>query len=202
MIAPNKKQDLNRDADTSPKVSAFGKFFWYLIFILIIPLFIHIGNVNKLKKMDTKVLESESGIDVQLKRRRDTLIKLMDTVKGSIDFEKSTLEKVTNMRMGGGAKEMMENNRVLDQVSRNIMIQVENYPNLKSTELFQSMSNSINEIEEDIAASRRIYNGNVSSFNQAIKVWPINVAGSSIKAKNKYFFEITEEDRTDVKIGF
>ncbi|AGR40743.1 LemA family protein [Spiroplasma taiwanense] len=202
MIAPNKKNNINDNADTRVKVNFFSKLIWYLFFILIIPIIIHIVNLNSIKRIEVKVNEAESGIDVQLKRRRDTLLKLMESVEGIINFEKETLTQITNMRMGGGVPEMIKNNKIMDKASRDFMIQVENYPNLKSSEVIQTMMDSINDIEENIAASRRIYNSNVSIFNQKIVAWPANVAASLMKAKIKYFFEITEEDRQDVEIKF
>ncbi|QGS51684.1 LemA family protein [Spiroplasma tabanidicola] len=202
MLTPNIENNINADANKKPSRSAFGTFFWYFLFILIIPIFIHIGNMNYLRRMNVKVSESESGIDVQLKRRRDTLLKLIDAVKGSIKFEKETLSTIVSMRSGVGIEGMMKNQRAMDSIQRGINIQMENYPNLKSTDNIRELMDATRDIEEDISAQRRIYNQNVSEFNQSIAVYPMNQAAASLKYVNKYFFEITEAEREDVVINF
>jgi LemA protein len=89
---------MKNESDLKVRANFFGRFMVYLSFILIIPIFIYIGSRNNFSKMDVKIDEAASGIDVQLKRRRDTLTKLIDSVKGSMDFEKETMEKITRLR--------------------------------------------------------------------------------------------------------
>ncbi|AHI53051.1 LemA family protein [Spiroplasma culicicola] len=202
MIAPGREMDQNKDAGKSVKASALGMLFWYLFWILIIPLIAHIIKVNKIKRMRTKISEAESGIDIQLKRRRDTLVKLLDAVKSNISFEQSTYSHIVNMRMGGGVQQMMENDKLMNKTMKNIGVQLENYPNLKTSDLVQNLMTSITDIEEDISASRRIYNSNASYYNQYIIGWPNNVIAKAMKAKTEFFFEITEEERADVNISF
>ncbi|AOG60175.1 LemA family protein [Spiroplasma helicoides] len=202
MLTPNIESTINENANKKPNRSGIGAFFWYFLFIFIIPLFVHISYINSLKKLNVKVDEAESGIDVQLKKRRDTLLKLMDAVKGSIKFEKETLTTVTAMRTGVGIEGMIQNTKTLDAIQKGINVQIENYPDLKSNALVGQLMSATEEIEDNIAAARRIYNSNASIFNQEINVWPKNNAACSLKYVTKYFFEITEEDRQDVKIDF
>ncbi|QBQ07467.1 LemA family protein [Spiroplasma gladiatoris] len=202
MITPNIENNINANANKKPQRNAFGTFIWYASFILLLPVFLHIGNINSLRRINVKVSEAESGIDVQLKRRRDTLLKLIDAVKGSIKFEKEALTTVTAMRTGMGIEGMIKSQKAMDTLQKGINIQMENYPDLKSTQSIRELMSAAADIEEDIAAQRRIYNQNVGTFNQEIQVYPKNQAAAALKYVSKYFFEITEAEREDVVINF
>ncbi|QEH62122.1 LemA protein [Spiroplasma chinense] len=203
MITPEQKyNNINNLANTKPKKSFLGALIWYISFIIIIPLIAHVSNVNRLRRLNTKVSEAESGIDVQLKKRRDTLIKLIDSVKSGIKFEKETLTTLTAMRTGVGLDEMQKNASMLNKVAKDVSIQLENYPDLKSTALVADLMAQTGKIEDDISASRRIYNSNVSIFNQEINIYPKNIAAGQLGYVFKSFFEITEEERADVEISF
>ncbi|ASP28221.1 LemA family protein [Spiroplasma corruscae] len=192
----------NQEVGQRPKQNIFGVLFWIIICLTLIPLIIHVANLNALKRMKIKVNEAEAGIDVQLKRRRDTLIKLIDSVSESIKFEKEMQTTLTSMRTGGGVGQMMKNASQLNDIARKIQVQVENYANLKSNDLIGSLMKESTNIEENISASRRIYNSNVSQFNQSISSYPNNLAANQLKFVYLPFFEISSFDREDVKIKF
>ncbi|AUM62325.1 LemA family protein [Spiroplasma monobiae] len=202
-ITPEQEfNNINNLANTKPRRSPLGAFIWYLSFFLVIPLFVHIANINKLKRLNIKVSEAESGIDVQLKKRRDTIIKLIESVQGGMKFEKEMLTNLTSMRTGVGIKDLGKNASMLDKVSKQVTMQLENYPEIKSTELVQELMKTTSSIEDDISASRRIYNSNTSIFNQALNTYPINAAAAQLGYKFKSLFEITDFERQDVKIEF
>ncbi|AKU79714.1 LemA family protein [Spiroplasma turonicum] len=194
--------DPNSSVGTKPKTNFFGVLFWVIICFLLIPLIVHVTNINRLKRLKVKIDEAEAGIDIQLKRRRDTLIKLIDSVKESISFEKEMQTTLTSMRTGGGVDQLMRNASKLNDISKQIQVQVENYANLKSNDLIRDLMSESSNIEENISASRRIYNSNVSEFNQSINVYPSNLAANQLGYKFMPFFEIQDTDREDVKIKF
>ncbi|AGR41779.1 LemA family protein [Spiroplasma diminutum] len=202
-ITPEQEfNNINNRANQKPKRNPLGVLFWYLSFLLIIPALIHLGNINKLKKLNIKVSEAESGIDVQLKNRRDTLIKLIEAVQGSMKFEKELLSNLTSMRTGVSVESMGKNAAMLDRVSKQVTMQLENYPDIKSAQLVKELMSSTKDIEDNIAAARRIYNSNVSVFNQTIDVFPSNSAAAQLGYSFKSLFEITDFERQDIKIEF
>lgn len=184
------------------KANPVGAFFIILSMFLIFPLFWLIGKGNWFARTKIKIDESGSSIDVQLKRRHDTLIKLIDAVKGSMQFERQTLADVIDLRMGGTMADKAAASAKMDKVSGQIAMQFENYPNLKSSEAVVSLMEGVREIEDDLAASRRIYNSNVSVFNREMVSYPSNVIAKWRKETTKYFFEASEEERADVQISF
>jgi len=185
------------------RASLFGQIVWYASFILIIPIFIHIGNRNKLRRMETKINEADSGIDVQLTKRRDLLVKLVETTKQAMAWEKEVLTAVTKLRSqsidGLSIQEKNELNGQMDQLTRGINVQIEAYPDLKSSNNVIQLQAAIRDVEEDISAARRIYNSNASFYNQDIQTYPITVAANNLVTKP--FFEATAKEKEDVQIN-
>ena len=205
LVDPNKKTEaFSPNVDNSKieaKAHKAGAIITYISFILIIPLFLYIAKRNSLVRLQMKINESSSGIDVQLKKRRDTLMKLVDAVKGSIKFEKETQENITRLRTNNykSSQEAME---VTDKLSSAINVAVENYPQLNSTKTIQNLMSTSSDIELEIAASRRLYNANVNQFNTGIFTWPGSVVATNMKLKKLPLFVASEEDKKDVKIDF
>jgi LemA protein len=118
--------------------------------------------------MQIKTNEAASNIDVQLKKRRDTLVKLVDTLSSSAKFEKGLLTDVTKLRgtnnFNPSTAEGQANRSALDRLFAN----VEAYPQVQTTAAFRDMMSSADYIEREIAASRRVYNAVVTEFNQEL----------------------------------
>lgn len=172
--------------------------------VLLIILIIVIGSVvisNKLNVLQIKIDEADSGIDVALAKRYDVLTKMVNVVKGYAKHEKETLFEVIKLRKG---MSLEAKNRVNEKMNRNmekINIIAESYPELKSNENFKILQQSIVEVEEHLQAARRLYNSNVSSFNQMIVTFPYNIVANSKALKLKPFFEVDESKKSDVEIN-
>ena len=130
-----------------------------------------------------RVDEAWSGIDVQLKRRHDLVPNLVETVKGYATHERETFEKVTQARAaamqasGPGRGEPAEG--MLSQALGGLRVVAEQYPELRATENFQQLSRNLSELEDEIQASRRIYNSNVQAYNTKIQIFPNSVIANS-----------------------
>lgn len=160
----------------------------------------YVSTSNKLNRMIVKIDESLSGIDVALTKRYDVLTKMIDVVKSYAKHEKETLFEVINLRSNMSLKEKSEANHVMDENFKKISVIAESYPELKSSENYNTLQQSITDVEEHLQAARRLYNSNVSLYNQYVVSFP-----SSVVAKNKGmvksdFFEADEVKRNDVKI--
>ncbi|MHC4243226.1 MAG: LemA family protein, partial [Planctomycetota bacterium] len=78
------------------------------------------------------------------------------------------------------------------------MVAVENYPDLKANENFMQLQRTMNELEEQISAARRAYNAAVTTYNNAVEMFPTNLAASAMGYKTKKVFEISPEQRENV----
>jgi len=156
-----------------------------LIFILI---------RNSIIGSRNRVDEAWSGIDVQLKRRHDLVPNLVETVKGYAQHERETFEKVTKARAAAmqaqGPAEASQAEGLLTQALGGLRVVAEQYPELRATENFQQLSRNLSELEDEIQASRRIYNSNVQSYNTRIQQFPASIIANQGGFEEKPFFEI------------
>lgn len=175
-----------------------------LIFIIaIVAWWIKAG--NRLRKEQIKIDEAASGIDVALTKRFDLLTKEVATVKGYAKHEYETLSKVIEMRRPASTASMSDKAAFSNQVTKafdSINVVMEQYPDLKANTNFMSLQNQIAEVEEQLQASRRVYNSNVSVYNQEIIVFPTSMVARHYHFEKRDFFEAEEAKRQDVKIEF
>ena len=148
-----------------------------------------------------RVDESWSGIDVQLKRRHDLVPNLVESVKGYATHERETFEKVTQARaaamQASGPAQASAAEGMLSQALGGLRVVAEQYPELRATENFQQLMRNLSELEDEIQASRRIYNSNVQAYNTKIQIFPNSVVASSGGFTAREFFEITDEGERD-----
>src|SRR5215217_2278515 len=151
--------------------------------------------------------EAWSGIDVQLKRRHDLVPNLVESVKGYASHERETFEKVTQARaaamQASGPEEASQAETQLTQALGGLRVVAEQYPELRATENFQQLQRNLSELEDEIQASRRIYNSNVQQYNTRIQQWPWSIIANQGGFTAKPFFEITDAaDREVPQVSF
>ncbi len=136
-------------------------------------------------------------VKVALKKRLDMLSQLLDTVKSYASFEKETLEKITEMRTSvlktDNPDEISNIEKQSRQILGNVLVSVENYPELKTSEVVKDLTEAVQNIENEIARHRYTYNNIVQEFNTMIDTIPSNfIAGIFGFTKMKYL-EFGEE---------
>lgn len=170
-----------------------------LIAVVVISIIVMSNNLNKaLVKID----EASSGIDVALTKRYDVLTKMIETVKGYAKHEKEVLFDVVKIRKGMTIEEKNEANKQMDETMSKINVLAENYPDLKASENFKTLQDSITDVEEHLQAARRLYNANISSYNQMIVTFPISIIAGSKGLTKREFFVAEEHKKQDVEIKF
>ncbi len=142
--------------------------------VLLVLLFYFLFLFNKVVYLKNLVKQAEADIDVFLKKRHDLLGKLIETVKGYADYEKSTIENVVRVRnlLAGG---QVRNGKVegdFKNAIKTLFALAENYPVLKANQNFLELQKEITKIEEDLQRARRYYNGTVRAYNTFIEKFP------------------------------
>jgi LemA protein len=175
--------------------------------IVIIAVLYFIGKRNSIISARNRVDESWSGIDVQLKRRHDLVPNLVETVKGYAAHESQTFEKTTQARAAAmqaqGVDATAKAEQQLTQALADVKAVAENYPELRATENFQQLSRNLSELEDEIQASRRIYNSNVQSYNTDIEQFPGSIVANQGNFTKREYFEIEDPaDREPVSVSF
>lgn len=162
---------------------------------------VYFSAYNGLVKAKVAVENAWSGIDVQLKRRYDLIPNLINTVKGYAKHEADTLANVTKARtaaMGvpdGDVKQQAAAENMLSGTLKSIFALSEAYPDLKANQNFLELQGELSNTEDQIAASRRIYNSNVTILNTKVQSVPSNIVAGISGFKNAEFFELDEAER-------
>jgi LemA protein len=178
-----------------------------VIAIVVIAVLYYVAKRNSIIASRNRVDESWSGIDVQLKRRHDLVPNLVETVKGYASHESEVFEKATKARAEAmSAHSVADTSKAESNLSgalTDLRAVAENYPTLRATENFQQLSRNLSELEDEIQASRRIYNSNVQSYNTDIQQFPGSVIASKGDFTAREYFEIENPaDREPVSVSF
>ncbi|HEX2343807.1 MAG TPA: LemA family protein [Vicinamibacterales bacterium] len=157
-----------------------------------------IGIYNGLVKLKVQADNAWSDIDVQLKRRHDLIPNVVETVKGYAGHERQTLEAVINARskavsvQGAGPAERGAAEGALTSALRGLFALAEAYPQLRATENFSALQNTLAQIEDAVQNARRYYNAIVRDLNTKIQVFPSNLIAGMFGFKNREFFEVPD----------
>ena len=178
-----------------------------VIGVLLLAGLIYILVRNGIISLRNRCEEAWSGIDVQLKRRHDLVPNLVESVKGYATHERETFEKVTQARaaamQASGPEQAGKAESQLTAALGGLRVVAEQYPELRATENFQQLQRQLTELEDEIQASRRIYNSNVQQYNTRIQQFPWSIIANQGGFTAKTFFEIGDAaERETPQVSF
>ena len=172
-----------------------------MVVILLILIFV---TFNSLVKLNNKVREAFSTMDVYLKKRWDLIPNIVEAVKGYSKHEEATLKEVVSLRNNiyddMSNTEKLKTNEQLSNGIRKIMALAESYPDLKASENFKNLSEQLTKVEDEIANARKYYNGTVRIYNNKAEMFPSNIVAKIFGYKSKNMFEANETERENVKV--
>lgn len=166
-----------------------------------------VASYNGFVKLRNKTEEAYSAMDVSLKKRYDLVPNYVETVKGYAKHERDTLEAVIAARNGAvnaaSPEERIANDNILSGTLKSLFAVAEAYPDLKANENFVELQRQLQRIEEEIAGSRRYYNGIVNKYNTKTEMFPGNILAGIFNFQRKPLYEVTNADeRENVKVSF
>ncbi|OGK81874.1 MAG: hypothetical protein A2X52_21315 [Candidatus Rokubacteria bacterium GWC2_70_16] len=166
-----------------------------------------VASYNRLVGLTQRSQEAWSDVDVQLKRRTDLVPNLVETVKGYAGHEKTTLDQVVRARgaavAAAGPEARARAEGQLTDALRQLFALAEAYPDLKASESFRSLHDSLAEIEGTIQDARRYYNAVVRDLNTAVDSFPSNLIASFFRFARRDYFELERpEDRQVPRVSF
>ncbi len=179
---------------------------YIVIGVAVVLLVLVLFTYNNLIQLRNKVKEAFSTMDVYLKKRYDLIPSLVDIVKGYAKHETDTLQEVTKMRVNAQKMDLnaaINNEMKIGDALQSLLVIVEKYPDLKANTNFLDLQERLSKMEEEIAFSRRYYNGCVREFNDRCQMFPFNlIAGVfGFKALPMYQVESEQERKVvDVKL--
>ena len=177
-------------------------FFYVLIAIAAVAVVWVIAKYNGLISLKNQVVNGWKQIDVQLKRRHDLIPNLVNTVKGYMEFEQDTLQRVIEARNAAltarGVADAATKEDMLTTALGKLFALVENYPTLKANQNVLQLQEELTSTENKISFARQFYNDIATKFNIAQQVFPANVIASIFNFTPAELFEITVPTEREV----
>lgn len=176
-----------------------------LILLIVIVIFAAwmYGIYAGLIKTRNKVQEAFSAIDVQLKKRYDLIPNILTIAQKYMDHERNLIEEVTQLRVQAANipndfanidKKIAIDNQLAQKMGQ-IMVAVENYPQLKAEQPMMTAMQTYNEVEEHIAAARRFYNSAANELKNAVEIFPSSFFARMMNIKSVDFFKADEKEK-------
>ena len=166
-----------------------------ILVISVVLLFSLYGIYCSVIKNKNMTLEALSGIDVQLRKRYDLIPNVLTIAKKFMEHEEELFGKIVELRSQAinaklGSKAKFEAEAALDTQLKALMVNVENYPTLKSDATMVQAMKTYNEVEENIAAARRFYNSALTQLRNSVQIFPGSLfANCAGEVANFSYFE-------------
>lgn len=175
---------------------------WILLGIIVAAVLSVIGVYNGLVSLRENVKNGFSQIDVQLKRRHDLIPNLVETAKGYLKHESSTLENVIKARQvavdASSIKDKMQAENVLTGTLRSLFAVSENYPDLKANRNMTQLHEELTSTENKIGFARQYYNDEVNRLNVAVQAFPGNIIAGMFNFQKGDFFQLDNPEEKNV----
>ena len=183
-------------------MAAFGGCLLVLLILAVIGAMWAIWRYNNLISLRNQVANGWKQIDVQLKRRHDLIPNLVSAVKGEMQFEQDTLEKVIAARNSAvaarGVADAAEQENALTQSLSRLFALAETYPTLKANESVKTLMEELASTENRIGFARQFYNDIATRFNTAQQIFPDNFIAQTFKFQPVELFELKDESERAV----
>jgi LemA protein len=180
--------------------------FWFIIILLVVIVVAVIAIYNGLIGRRNRVDQAFASIDVMLKKRHDLIPNLVATVEQYMTHERGLLNELTELRTRAVTGDLtpaqrVENENALSGALGRLVVSAESYPDLKANQNFLHLQASLNEVEEQISASRRAYNAAVTDYNNAIQMIPGSLLAGPMGMEQRPLFEAAAAERANVNVG-
>ena len=146
-----------------------------IVLLIVVGLFV-VAQFNRLRRLDVLAQGAWAGIDTLLAKRADLIPNLVETVKGSADFERGTMEDVTQARAKAAGATTVAQTAAADgeltQALGRLFAVAEAYPQLTATANFRDLQGQLGQVEGELQFARQYYNDSVVNLNTALRTIP------------------------------
>lgn len=165
-----------------------------------------VGTYNGLVASRETVTTESANIDTYLQRRADLIPNLVNTVKGFTNHEDEIIDKITsareNLLKANTMEEKSAANSELTKDLNALMVIVENYPDIKSSENFIALQDELSGTENRIATARKDYNEAAKAYNTKLQSFPTNIIGGMFNFEKAQYFEADESSKDVPVVDF
>lgn len=165
-----------------------------------------VGTYNGLVTSREAVTTEAANIDTYLQRRADLIPNLVNTVKGFTNHENEIIDKIAsareNLLKANTTEEKLAANNELTKDLNALMVIVENYPDIKSSENFIALQDELSGTENRIATARKDYNEAAKSYNTKLQSFPTNIIAGMFNFEKVDYFEADESSKDVPVVDF
>ena len=177
---------------------------WIIVIVIVLAVVVigvifaalYFGTFNNLVGLEVDVEERWADVETVLQRRFDLIPNVVDAAKLYIEYEGSILENITRLRSQWAAAQTTGNENAIVNATSNLdagisrlIVVMENYPELESSEIVRDLITELEGSENRISTERIRYNGSVGDYNSARRVFPANLWASGWGFETRDFFE-------------
>jgi len=161
---------------------------------------------NDLVAKQEQIRTAWAQVENQLQRRYDLIPNYVETVKGYAKQETTIFIAIADARARIGSAQTVPdkiaaNNEMSSALAR-LLVVIENYPELKSSENFMRLQDELSGTENRIAVERMRYNETVLAYNGRARQFPSNLVASTCHFETHPLFEAPKEAQTAPKVQF
>lgn len=177
-----------------------------LLVLIVVAIGLGISLYNGIIRSENKIDDAFGSIQANLKKRHDLIPNLISSVEKYMDHESDTLQQIVKLRNIAQSDDLSqkEQEKVESQMTHaldKLMVQVEDYPDLKASENFLQLQRSLNEVEEQLSASRRFFNSAVKQYNDRIETFPGNIVAGILSFPTRDMFEAEVHEHKTPDVG-
>jgi LemA protein len=158
----------------------------------------HYSAYNALINRSFATAQSWSNVEVELKRRLDLIVNLVEVTKGYAKHEADTLTKTVATRISSinlhNPTAVKDTQPLVKETLSGIFALAESYPEIKADKQFLSLQRELTNTEDRVAMARRVYNQNVSFQNNTCHNFPGCLIAWVHDFHDAVFFDITDEE--------
>ena len=168
---------------------------------LLILIGIYISKFNSIKRSRNQIENAKSALDALFIKRNELIPNLVSVLEQYTSYEKDLLGKITELRQAAAnnSKDYRAEGET-DKLLKQLLVQVENYPDIKANQQFNNLQFAINECEEQIAAGRRYLSASITYYNNDVTTFPGNIIASGMGAKVHEWERATEQQREKIDV--
>ena len=161
---------------------------------------------NRFVTQEEAIKTQWAQVENQLQRRNDLIPNLVESVKGIAQQEKDVFGRIADSRAKlAGATTPEQRIAAANEQSAalaRLLVVMENYPQLRSSESFQRLMDSLEGTENRLAVERMRYNEKINEYNVSRRKFPSNITAGMFGFKEYPLFDAPKEAETVPKVNF
>jgi len=177
-----------------------------IVAFVVLGVLIYVATIyNGLIAVRNDIDKAWANIDVLLKQRHDEVPRLVDVCKGYMQYERETLQTLTEARAKYALAATVDQKALasgnLSASVQKLFEVAENYPALRANISFLELQKRITELESQIADRREFYNDSINVFNTRIQEMPDALLAGVMGLRPRAMFPVSKSEKAAVNIA-